>query len=413
MASTRCGSGEEWTPAPTTTSSPWALVLEHEVVPFVSYPFEWPFGMLRDAAVLHLEVLTEALDRNVTTKDGHAYNVQWWGSRPSFIDASSFTMPADRPWPGYRQFCQTFLNPLLLQAYRGVGFQPWLRGRLEGIPAAELRRLLALRDLARPGVLRHVVLHSAIERRATGPAQATQAAMADAGFGRELARAAARNLLRVVSALAWRPPESAWSAYGAANSYGADDRARKEAFVDDAVGRGPAGLVWDLGCNDGTYARVAARRAGYVVAVDADHATVERLYRSLRSEGNEKILPLVMDLSDPTPGLGWRNRERRALGHRGAPDVVLCLALVHHLAIGANVPVAEIVSWLRSFGCRVVVEVPARTDPMVRQMLAGKPIAHEDYSVESFEAELSRRFAIAGREELPSGTRTLYLAVPR
>jgi SAM-dependent methyltransferase len=391
----------------------WDLVLEHDVVPFVSYPFEWPFGMLRDAAVLHLEVLVEALARNVTTKDGHAYNVQWWGSRPVFIDLSSFTMPADGPWPGYRQFCQTFLNPLFLRAYRGVDHHPWLRGRLEGVAVADARRLLAPRDLLRRGVLRHVVLHGALERRATGPSQATGTAMAEAGFGRELAQAAAGSLRKLVSSLSWRPPASTWSAYGADNSYGPADQARKAAFVEDAVRSGPAGLVWDLGCNDGTYARLAARHAGYVVAVDADHVTVEGLYRSLLAEGNARVLPLVMDLADPTPGLGWRTSERRSLPDRGAPDLVMCLALVHHLAIGANVPVAEVVAWLGSFGCRVVVEFPSRDDPMVRRMLAGKPIPHDDYTVETFESELSRTFTVLRREPLGSGTRTLYLARPR
>jgi len=391
----------------------WVTVLEHEEVPFVSYPFEWCFGMLRDAAALHLDVLAEALTRGMTMKDGHAYNVQWWGSRPSFIDVTSFTRHGGGPWPGYRQFCETFLNPLFLQANRGVDFQPLLRGRLAGISVADMYRLVAARDIVRRGVLRHVVVHRLVDRRATGPSQATTVAMAEAGFSAEVAKAAASSLRKLVRSMTWRPRRSAWSTYGADNPYCWEDRRQKAAFVEAAAAAGPAQLVWDLGCNDGTYARVAARSGSYVVAVDADHPTIEKLYQSLRAEGNERILPLVMDVADPTPGMGWRNTERRALSDRGRPDLVLCLALVHHLAIGANVPVAEIVAWLRSFACSVAVEFVGRDDPMVQRMLAGKPIEHPDYSTDAFESCLGRCFRIDRREPLGSGTRTMYLVNPR
>lgn len=396
-----------------TIGANWAAVLEHERVPFVSYPFEWCFGMLRDAAVLHLEILVESLAHGVTTKDGNAYNVQWWGSRPCFIDVPSFTMQAGGPWPGYRQFCETFLNPLFLQAYRGVDFHAWLRGRLDGIPVAHMRRLLSGRDLARRGVIRHVVLHSLMDRRTTAPSQATTAEMARAGFSGDVAKAAAASLLELVRSLSWQPDRSTWSSYPVDNSYSTEDRARKAAFVENAASRGRARTVWDLGCNDGTYARIAARTATSVVAIDGDHPTVEQLYRSLRTEGDDKVLPLVMNLADPSPGLGWRNVERRPLHERTPPELVLCLALVHHLAIGSNVPIDEVTAWLRSFECPVAVEFVSRDDAMVQRMLGDKPIEHRDYCTEAFESSLSRRFTVERREPLTSGTRTLYLAVPR
>ncbi len=393
--------------------SPWSAVLRHERVPFVAYPFEWCYGMLQDAAVLQLEVVLEALRRDVTAKDGHAFNVQWWGTRSVYIDVSSFTLELGGPWPGYRQFCETYLFPLLLQAHRGVDFQPLLRGRLEGIRLQDMRRLVSRRDVLRKGVLSHVLLHGLLDGRAGGPSQATTVGLRDAGFGRDVAAAAVARLLRLVKSLSWRPEPSPWSQYATSNPYGAPDREAKAAFVERAVAVRRTRTVWDLGCNDGTYSRVAARKADYVVAVDADHSTIERLYRALRSERHERILPLVMDLTDPTPALGWRNTERRAFTDRTPPDLVLCLALVHHLVIGSNVPVGEVVGWLRSFGCPVVVEFASRHDPMVRRMLAGKPIEHRDYSSEEFEARLSEAFTIARRQEVTAGTRTLYLAVPR
>ncbi len=391
----------------------WDIVLEHDRVPFVSYPFEWTFGMLRDAAALHLEVLLEALAAGMTTKDGTAYNVQWRGSRPVFIDVSSITPCSGGPWEGYRQFCETFLNPLLLQAYRGVDFQPWLRGRLEGIRTSEMRRLLLGRDLVRKGVLRHVVLHDVLQSRSAGGAQAAKMAMADAGFDVAVTRALVTGLLRLVKGLDWRPRRSGWSRYAAEKPYSPGDLRQKEQFVEEAVRAAAPRLVWDLGCNDGTFALVAAAHARQVVAMDADHPTVERLYRTLRARGRSNVLPLVVDVADPSPALGWRGQERRALRDRGEPDVVLCLALVHHLAVTANIPLDEIVSWLHSLGGRLVVEFVGRDDPMVRQLLAHKAIEHADYSADRFEAALGRRFAVARRLPLSSGTRTLYDAVPR
>ena len=175
---------------------------------------------------------------------------------------------------------------------------------------------------------------------------------------------------------------------------------------------GAARLAWDLGANDGRFSR--ALDAEYVVAVDGDERVVGELYRALRAEGSKTILPLVVDLADSSPARGWRGVERRRLEERGRPDLVLCLALVHHLAIGRNVPFAELVGWLRSLGARLVIEFADRDDPMVRRLLAAKRAeVHESYGRDEFEHALREDFQIARSEELGSGTRTLYLANPR
>ncbi|HWC12948.1 MAG TPA: hypothetical protein VG455_17210 [Acidimicrobiales bacterium] len=386
----------------------WAGVVEHERIPFVTYPFEWTFGMLAAGAALHLELLREALAEGMTTKDGYAYNVQWRGVEPVFIDISSFTSYHGGPWAGYRQFCETFLNPLMLQSLVGVDFHPWLRGRLEGIPVQDMRRLLSRRDLLRRGVLRHVVLHAFLERKAHGTTPSTRSALAEAGFGRDTMIATVDKLLGVVRTLSWQPEASAWTSYPTTNTYAADDRARKLRFVDSVSSSARPRLVWDLGCNDGTYARAAAAHASQVVAMDADHATVELLYRSLRSAGVRNILPLVVDLADPSPSLGWRNRERPGLLERPRPDLVLALALVHHLAIGANIPLPQVVEWLAGLSEVAVVEFVDRHDPMVAQLLANKSVAHADYSLTGFEHQVAEHFDVEAREELSSGTRVLY-----
>jgi predicted RNA methylase len=386
----------------------WAGMVEHERVPFVTYPFEWTFGMLAAGAALHLELLRDALAEGMTTKDGYAYNVQWRGVEPVFIDISSFTPYQEGPWAGYRQFCETFLNPLMLRSFVGLDFHPWLRGSLEGIPVQDMRRLISLREVHRPGVLRHVVLHALFVRKAHGTTSSTRSALAESGFSRDVVITTVDKLLDVVRKLSWQPEPSTWTSYPTTNTYTDDDRVRKLRFVEKVVSSARPDLVWDLGCNDGTYARVAATHASQVVAMDADHATVELLYRSLRSSGVRNVLPLVIDVADPSPSLGWRNRERPALLQRPRPDLVMCLALVHHLAIVDNIPLSQVVEWLATLAEVAVVEFVDRHDPMVAQLLGNKSVVHADYSLTRFQHEIAEHFDIEAREELSAGTRTLY-----
>jgi SAM-dependent methyltransferase len=405
------------TAVPDAVAEDWPVVLEHERIPFVSYPYEWGFSMLRDAALLHLDVVLAALRDGTTTKDGSAYNVQWRGTDPAFIDVGSFErLRPGEPWAGYRQFCQTLLYPLLLQAHLGVGFQPWLRSQVDGIESGQLRPLFGGTRRFRAGVLKHVHLHDAIQARFAGRStRAVREDLRSAGFSSELVVATVRALRRLVGKLTWQPPASHWTAYQETCTYTDGDRAAKIAFVGEALaGAGDLDLALDLGANDGTYSRLAAEHARYVVAVEYDEATSDAFYQRLRAEGERRILPLVMDLANPSPGLGWRGRERAAFADRAGADAVLALAVIHHLAIGRNVPLAEIVDLLAGLGRRVVVEFVDPADPMAARLLANKPAGlFPEYRREVFERLLADRLTIERRLELPSGTRALYLAVPR
>jgi hypothetical protein len=382
-------------------------LLRHERVPFVSYPYEWPFEMLRDAALLQLDLLEEALAEDFILKDGTPYNVQWRATEPVFVDVGSFErLRPGEPWAGYRQFCTLFLYPLLLQAYRGIAPQPWLRGSLEGIEPNEARALL---PRWRRGVLTHAVLHDRLEAKHADRSGQVRAELKASGFRKELIQANVRRLKKLVERLQPKRGRSTWADYREAAPYEPEDAERKERFVREA---GRAGLAWDLGCNDGRFSR--AVDAEHVVAVDGDERVVGELYSALRSDGSQRILPLVVDLADASPGLGWRGLERRRLEERGRPDLVLCLALVHHLAIGRNLPLEELVGWLRGLDARLVVEFADRDDPMVKRLLSAKRAeTHESYGRDAFERMLDERFEVERREELGSGTRTLYLARPR
>jgi SAM-dependent methyltransferase len=391
-----------------------AAVLRHERIPFVSYPYEWTFSMLKDAALLQLDLLLSALDHDLVLKDATPYNVQFKGATPVFVDVGSFERIREgEPWVGYRQFCMLYLYPLLLQAVKDVPFHPWLRGSIDGITPAQMRGLMSFRDRFRKGVFTNVFLHAKLEARyADRPGQVKQEVKRV--FKKELFVANVRKMRALVERLSWTPPAGVWTAYGERNTYTDDDARRKDAFVRDVARSREWNLVWDIGANNGRYSRIAAEGAKTVVAVDSDQGPVDLLYRDLRDEANRQILTLTMNLADPSPGLGWRGLERRSMPDRGKPDLVLALALIHHVAISANVPVKEFLDWLASLGTALVIEFPTREDPMVKQLLAPKRDGlHPDYELGFFERTLNQAFHVERSERLESGTRVLYFASPK
>jgi hypothetical protein len=294
-----------------------------------------------------------------------------------------------------------------------VPFQRFLRGHLEGFEPTHMRRLLGGRHLLRNGVARHVLLQAVMEQRVTTATETTKRELARAGYDTQLIKAVATKLLALVRSLRSRRSASGWADYRSTCSYSDADTEAKRRFVGEVAASLRPSLVWDLGCNDGAYARLVAPAAEAVVAVDGDDVVVDALYRSLREEGPGNVLPLVIDLVDPTPDRGWRGTERRAFTSRRRPDLVLGLALVHHLAIGANVPLASVLDWFASLGGALVIEFVDREDPMVGRLLANKPAGTFDaYTRPAFEDLLAARFAVHRTETLPGGTRSLHLAVP-
>jgi SAM-dependent methyltransferase len=392
-----------------------AAVLRHERIPFISYPYEWTFSMLKDAALVQLDLMLTALEHDLILKDSTPYNVQFAGARPVFIDVGSFErLREEELWVGYRQFCMLYLYPLLLQSTKGVSFQRWLRGSIDGITPTEMRSLMSFRDHFRRGFTTHVFLHARLELRDAGSRSEIKSGLARPGIGKQLILANVRKMRKLVARLDWNPPKGVWVAYGGNNSYTDKDARQKDEFVRTIATSKSWPLVWDLGCNNGRYSRIAAEGARQVIAIDADPGPVELLYRELRDAGEGKILPLTMNIADPSPGLGWNGLERKPLVQRGRPDLVLALALVHHLAIAANVPIKEIVDWLASLGGALVVEFPTREDPMVQKLLAPKRKGlHPDYERGFFERCLREAFDVRRSEHLGSDTRVLYFATPR
>ncbi len=386
-------------------------LVRQETLPFVSYAYEWPFAMLRDAAQLHLEVLERSLRRGFVLKDGSAYNVQFIGTQPRFIDLGSFTRHAEgTPWNGYAQFCRHFLAPLILAAHGPLPYQPWLRASLDGIALADLAAVLGWRAKLRPAVFTHIVLQSVLGSRSHD--LDPRAIGKGLRLSREALLGQVRGLRKAVTGLHSRRSRSQWLDYERDRSYTADGLAAKAAAVERAVEPARPGLVLDLGTNRGEYALLAAKRAGNVVAIDADEASVDALHaRALR--GSTNVLPLVMDLANPSPDQGWAERERQGLRARGRADLVLALALVHHLRIGVGVPVRAILDWLAELAPAALIEFVPKSDPMTRRLLAWREDVFDDYEQAAFEAELAARFTLRERIAVPGSERVLYAVEKR
>jgi hypothetical protein len=381
-------------------------VIRPERIDFVSYPYEWTFGQLKDAALLTLDIASEALDAGFSLRDASAYNIQFRRGRPILIDSLSFEpLVPGRPWVGYRQFCEHFLAPLALMAKVDVRIGRFLRDALDGIPLDLASRLLPARTRLQFGLAAHVHLHSRAQRQHAGAAAVSTTKTPTMSLDRQ--RALLASLRSTVAKLDWRPTGTEWADYAENTSY--DDRATasKEALVARFVGGAGGQVVWDLGANIGRYSRVAADQGRRVVAFDIDPAAAERNYRAVRSEGREDILPLVMDLADPSAGVGWASAERRSLLDRADADVALALALVHHLAIGRNVPLPALAELLGRLAPHVILEWVPKDDPMVQVLLASREDVFPDYHIDGLRSALAPVFETVDEAPIDDSKRVL------
>ena len=392
----------------------WATAVEHEAVDFITWPYEWPFSMLKDAALLQLRLLDTAVRNGWMLKDATPFNIQWIGARPTFTDVPSFVPWGDSEyWRGYRQFCSTFLTPLMLTAHLEIPFQPLLRSRLDGIPPEDAATYFyGLRRFKR-GVLSHVWFPAKAERRMRTRGGEGQSSGPRRSQSKTMLLAVLDSLTRLVGRLSYGSTSSDWSLYSETHSYDDQDFERKKGFVDMHTATRRPRLLWDLGANTGTFSRIAARHSGTVIAVDGDQDAVDLLYREVREGEERNIVPLVMALANLSPGQGWAGQERAAFDERRSPDMVLCLALVHHMRVSANVPLSLYVEWLRSLDATVILEFVGRDDEMFRGLVENKTEDYPDYTPEAFESEVAGRFTISDRLELKGGKRELLLLEPK
>lgn len=384
-------------------------VIRPEPVDFVSYPYEWSFGQLKDAALLTLEAQAVAADAGFTLRDATAYNVQFHRGRPILIDTLSFERAeAGAQWIAYRQFCEHFLAPLALMARRDVRCGLMLRDFIDGIPLDLAATLLPWRTRLNLGILSHLHLHARAQRHYADRPSAGAAAAAGRPMSPLRQRALVDSLRRTVEGLTWKPEGTEWADYAENTSYGESATQRKDDLVAGFLRDAGGATVWDLGANTGRFSRIAAGLGRRVVAWDVDAAAVERHYQLIRRDGVTSILPLIVDVVNPSPGLGWANAERRSLAERADADVVLALALVHHLAISRNVPLDRLAAYFAGLAAGLVVEFVPKDDPMVRTLLATRQDVFPDYTLDGFRAAFGRPFNLVAEAPIEGTTRVLF-----
>lgn len=385
-------------------------VIQPEPVSMISYPFEWCFSQYRDAAMLTLRIQKLALEHGMSLKDASAYNVQFRRGEPVFIDTLSFEIYREGvPWVAYRQFCGHFLAPLALMSRRDVRLGQLLRVHLDGVPLDLAGSLLPRRSLLSFGLLLHIHLHARSQRRYASKQAPIQA--------RRLSRISLLGLIdsleSAVRHLNWEPRGTEWGDYYNATNYSQKAQEHKESLIRDYVRSTEARTVWDLGANTGRFSRIAAEQASEVLSFDIDPSAVEQNYRACRESAETAILPLLCDLTNPSPGIGWQNRERQSLLDRGKPDAVLALALIHHLAITNNLPLRMVASLLAKMGRFLIIEFVPKEDSRVQRLLSTREDIFPAYTRESFEKCFSSRFCILRSDMLHESCRTVYLMETR
>lgn len=382
-------------------------ILRPDPLPFISYPFEWSFSQLQDAALTTLAIQKRSLEHGMSLKDGTAYNIQFRDGKPLLIDTLSFERYSEgRPWTAYRQFCQHFLAPLALACYSDIRLSQLLRIHLDGIPLDLASRLLPLHTRFRFSLLTHLHLHAKAQTHfADKPARQVRRSVS-----RRALQGLIENLESCVGALSWAPPQKEWASYYEDTNYTSEAFRHKEQLVGEYLDRinPQPDMVWDLGANTGLFSRLAANRGLTTIAFDQDPACVERNYRVCRQEGGTNILPLWVDLTNPSPNLGWHGRERMSLLERGSPDAVLALALIHHLAIANNLPLSRLAGFFGELCRSLIIEFVPKTDSQVQRLLASREDIFPNYTQEAFEQAFRRYFEIGEVSKIRQTERTLY-----
>jgi hypothetical protein len=384
-------------------------IIRPEPVRFISYPYEWCFSQLKDAALLTLEVQRRALARDMVLKDASAYNIQFRGGRPVLIDTLSFARYAPgEPWVAYRQFCQHFLAPLALMAYRDARLNKLPQAFIDGVPIDLASRLLPKGLGVRFGITTHIHLHALSQKVATD--RGREPAVKKTTIAKSSLAALCENLCAVVSRLDWQPSKTAWAEYYQFTNYSEPSFDFKVQFVKEAVEQLRPDLVWDLGANTGLFSKRCVQDENcLVISSDYDPGAVEINYLDCKKEGIPHVHPLVIDLTNPSPAIGWGNRERVSFMERGPADMVFALALVHHLTISNNLPLEKIRDFFASVGRDLVVEFVPKEDSQVRRLLATREDIFTDYTLENFLQVFSEKYALERQERIPGSERVICL----
>ena len=381
-------------------------VIQPEHVAFISYPYEWSFSQLKDAALATLSIQKRALKSGMSLKDASAYNIQFVRGKAALIDTLSFEIYKEgEPWVAYRQFCQHFLAPLALMALKDVRLNQLLRVYIDGVPLDLASGLLPAKTRLNFGLLTHIHLHAGAQKKYSGQEVKT----GSGAMNKQAMVGLIENLEATIKKLSWSPEGTEWGNYYDITNYSDAAFQHKKELVRDWSMRVKPALAWDLGANNGVFSRVVGETGSYVVSFDVDPAAVEQNHRQLKSEKMENLLPLLLDLTNPSPAIGWANRERESFGSRGPADLVLALAVIHHLAISNNVPLRQLADFFAETGKWLVIEFVPKEDSQVKKLLASREDIFPSYTQDGFESAFKEKFIFHEAVNVHESERVLYL----
>src|SRR5258706_1975662 len=384
-------------------------VIQPERVPFISYPYEWSFGQLKSAALATLSIQKRALKMGMSLKDASAYNIQFVRGKATLIDTLSFEVYKEgEPWVAYRQFCQHFLAPLALMALKDVRLSQLLRVYIDGVPLDLASELLPSKTRFNFGLLTHIDLHAGAQKNYSGSVNEGVKSRS-ASMSKQAMTGLIKSLETTIQKMDWTPRGTEWGNYYDITNYSDAAFEHKKQLVGEWTKRLQPALAWDLGANNGVFSRVVSSVGSYVVSFDIDPAAVEQNYRQVKNDKAENLVPLLLDLTNPTTAIGWANRERDSLGARCPADMMLALALIHHLAISNNVPLPQLAEFFAETGKWLVIEFVPKPDSQVQKLLVSRKDIFPNYSRDGFESAFKAKFTIHETVEIHESERVLYL----
>jgi len=385
-------------------------VIQPEEIFFLSYPYEWSFSQLKDAALLTLDIQEAAIKHGMSLKDASAYNVQFdiESSSPIFIDTLSFELfETEKPWTAYRQFCQHFLAPLALMAYSDQRFLQLMRTNIDGIPLDLAWKILPSKAIFGNGLFTHIYLHAKAQAAYAGSNEKRPTRRISMTLNQHLG--ILDGLRRSISKLNQRSDLTEWANYYSETNY--DDIAFKEKkeLVGKYLKLSKAQTVWDVGGNTGEFSRIASQQGLPTISFDIDPNAIEANYILTKQEQSTNILPLVLDLTNPSPNLGWNNEERISIYERKSPDMIFALALIHHMAISNNLPLERLASFFSKLAPWLIIEFVPKSDSQVKRLLSSRTDIFPEYTIEGFKRAFATQFEIKESQEILNSDRTLFL----
>lgn len=385
-------------------------VLKLNKLPLVSYPYEWGFEQLKEAALVTLDIGLLALEHGLSLKDATAFNIQQYKGKMVFIDHTSFEETDGLlPWRSYSQFCRHFIAPLLVTSKTGRNANKQFLISLDGMDLGQAGEMLPLLARFSPSAFVHIYLHNMMINGFKDTRSESKIKAARSGSQ----KAYLEHLRGFVKSIPAPKYDTEWHDYYNNTNYNDASFHEKEKIIDEIMGEKRRSCVWDLGGNNGHFSRIMAEQSDMVVSMDIDYAAVDLNWLKNKQTGCENVYPLVMDLTNPSPALGFGNAERKTIDERSRPEIMFALAIVHHLSVTYNVPFAMIAQRLQQNGAELAIEYVDREDSQFKKLLRSKGDDYPHYTRENFEKSFYQWFDVIKKYDIPNAHRTLYHLSPK